>query len=45
VGIGLGFVDFPFHNIGSEITIEMRNKSIPAQIVKPPFWKNGTLMS
>ena len=45
VGIGLGFVDVPFHNIGSEITIEMRSKSIPAQIVKPPFWKNGTLMS
>ena len=45
IGIGLGFVDVPFHNIGSDIEINMRGKSIPAEIVKPPFWKNGTLMN
>lgn len=44
-GIGLGFVDVPYHKIGTEIDIEMRGKSVPAEIVKPPFWKNGTLMN
>jgi aminomethyltransferase len=36
-GIGLGYVNFGFHNIGDIVDIEIRNKMLKAEIVKLPF--------
>ena len=41
-GIGAGYVIADRSKIGSEILIDIRGKQIPATIVKPPFYKNGT---
>ena len=38
-GIGMGYVKSEYVKIGSEIAIKVRNKSIKAEIVKPPFRK------
>jgi aminomethyltransferase len=38
-GIGLGYVESQFAPTGSEILIGIRNKKIPAVVVKPPFYK------
>lgn len=37
VGIGLAYVDKPLNKLGSEIFIQIRNKNIPAKVVKIPF--------
>jgi len=38
-GIGMGYVD-PAHSAkDGEILIGIRNKQIPARVVKPPFYK------
>jgi aminomethyltransferase len=36
-GIGLGYVQKPFAKVGTEISIKIRNKDVPAVIIKPPF--------
>jgi len=36
-GIGLGYVKKEYSKIGTEIEILIRNKKIPAKIIKPPF--------
>ncbi len=36
-GIGLAYLDTDFTKVGTEIFIQIRNKNIPAQVVKPPF--------
>ena len=41
-GIGVGYVDKPYDKTGNEIGIQIRDKVIPAKIVKPPFYKKGT---
>lgn len=38
-GIGMGYVVTPYTKIGSEIYIKVRNKSLKAIVVKPPFRK------
>ena len=38
-GIGLGYVPVRFAEPGSSILIEIRNKTVPAHIVKPPFYR------
>lgn len=38
-GIGMGYVLTPYAQIGSEIYIKVRNKSLKAVVVKPPFRK------
>jgi aminomethyltransferase len=38
-GIGLGYVPARFAEPGTSILIEIRSKSVPAQIVKAPFYK------
>jgi aminomethyltransferase len=38
-GIGLGYVPTRFAEPGASILIEIRSKSVPANIVKPPFYK------
>ena len=37
--IGMGYVNSNFSNFGNGIFINIRNKSIPAKIVKLPFFK------
>ena len=37
IGIGLAYVAKPHFKIGSEIFIQIRNKNIPAKVVKLPF--------
>ena len=38
-GIGLAYVKTGHHRIGTEISILVRGKSVPALVVKPPFVK------
>jgi len=40
--IGLGYVNTPFDEIGTVITVECRGKPAKAIVVKPPFYKYGT---
>ncbi|MBW8360934.1 MAG: glycine cleavage system aminomethyltransferase GcvT [Kaistella sp.] len=37
VGIGLAYVAKPHFKVGSEIFVQIRNKNIPAKVVKLPF--------
>ncbi len=37
--IGMGYVNSSYSSFGNNIFINIRNKSIPAKIVKPPFFK------
>lgn len=37
IGLGIAYVDKPYFKIGSEIFIQVRNKNIPAKVVKMPF--------
>lgn len=36
-GIGLAYVDKPHYKTGTDIYIQIRNKNIPAKVVKTPF--------
>jgi len=36
-GIGLGYVDTAYAHIGTKIDIKIRDRMIPAEIIKPPF--------
>ena len=38
-GIGLGYVPVRFAEPGSSILIEIRNKTVPAHTIKPPFYR------
>jgi aminomethyltransferase len=38
-GIGLGYVDIKYSEVGSEIFINIRQKNMKAQIIKLPFYK------
>lgn len=38
-GIGMGYVKWEYRKPGEEIAIQVRNKEIPAIVVKPPFHK------
>ncbi|MDA9622816.1 glycine cleavage system aminomethyltransferase GcvT [Flavobacteriaceae bacterium] len=38
-GIGMGYVKFPNVKLGSQILIQIRNKFVKSEIVKPPFIK------
>ncbi len=37
--IGLGYVKHPLNKVGNEIFIQVRNKSLKAEVVKLPFYK------
>ena len=39
-GIGLGYVSTPYSDVGGKVYIQIRKKSVPATIVKLPFYKN-----
>jgi aminomethyltransferase len=38
-GIGLGYIVPKYAEVGTEILIDIRGKSVPAMVVKPPFYK------
>ena len=40
IGIGMGYVATEFSKEGTEIFIRVRNKSLKAKVVKPPFYKS-----
>ena len=42
-GIGLAYVDKPFHKAGQQITVQIRNQLVGAHIIKPPFIKDTSL--
>ncbi|MFQ5602258.1 MAG: glycine cleavage system aminomethyltransferase GcvT [bacterium] len=37
-GIGIGYINAPYHEIGMAISIEIRQKRVPAEVVKTPFY-------
>jgi aminomethyltransferase len=39
-GIGMGYVKTAYAKLGSQIFIQIRNKAIPAIVVKLPFYKD-----
>jgi len=41
-GIGMGYVAKPYEKIGTNLTVEIRDKNINCIVVKPPLYKNGT---
>ena len=43
-GIGLGYVDSKYCNIGNEIYIVIREKMVKAKLVKPPFVSDTSLL-
>ncbi|MCD6530943.1 glycine cleavage system aminomethyltransferase GcvT [bacterium] len=42
-GIALAYVPREFSKVGNAFEVQVRNVKIPAVVVKPPFWKNGTV--
>jgi aminomethyltransferase len=43
VGIALAYVSTAAASPGSELAVEIRGKRIPATVVKPPFYKEGSI--
>lgn len=39
IGIGMGYVKSEFAKVGTTIAVQIRNKEIPAVVVRPPFRK------
>ena len=39
-GIGLAYVQTAYASIGTKIYIQIRNKTVAAEVVKPPFYKS-----
>ena len=42
-GIGLAYVSVPHEKFGTELKIKIRNNFLDCIVVKPPFYKNGSL--
>lgn len=42
-GIGTGYVQREFMKSGNEIEIKVRKKMLKAKVIKPPFYKNGSV--
>ena len=38
-GVGMGYVKTPFSTLGTEISVAIRCRSVPAVVAKPPFHK------
>ena len=39
IGVGMGYVKPEFAKLGTTIAVQIRNKEIPAVVVRPPFRK------
>ena len=44
-GIALAYINRPYTKSGTDLGIKIRDRVISAQVVKPPFYKNGTVRS
>ena len=42
-GIGLGYLPVEAAKVGSEIEVVIRGRAIPAEVVRPPFYTEGSL--
>ncbi|MDP6992372.1 MAG: glycine cleavage system aminomethyltransferase GcvT [Candidatus Marinimicrobia bacterium] len=42
-GIGIGYLEKQHTKIGTELGMEVRNKSLKCKVVKPPFYKEGSV--
>ncbi len=42
IPIALGYVPRSLAKIGSEVTVAIRDRSVSARVVKPPFYKDGS---
>ena len=42
-GIGMGYVETAVAKAGTSVDIVVRGRSIPAEIVRPPFYKQGSI--
>ena len=42
-GIGLAYVPKEFAKVDEKFEVMVRETLIPAVVVKPPFWKKGTV--
>ena len=43
-GICIGYVNKPFDKSGTELFVDIRGRMKSAVVVKPPLYKNGSLM-
>ena len=43
-GIGIGYVNMPFAKTGTELKVDIRGKQKSAEIVKAPFYQQGSLL-
>tara|TARA_Y100001970_G_C14198897_1_gene839889 strand:- start:219 stop:1313 length:1095 start_codon:yes stop_codon:yes gene_type:complete len=43
-GIGLGYIDINFSNIGQNVFVDIRGRHKKGIVIKSPFYKKGTLM-
>jgi aminomethyltransferase len=41
-GIGMGYVAGEHARTGAELTVLIRDRAVPAEVVKPPFYKEGS---
>ena len=42
-GIGMGWVESGLSKPGTALDIMVRGKAVPAEVVRPPFYKNGSI--
>jgi aminomethyltransferase len=42
-GIALGYVPTEYSKVGTELSVQIRGKAVPAVIIKPPFYKRSSL--
>jgi aminomethyltransferase len=42
-GVGLGYVAVEAAKAGTDIEVVIRDRPIPARVVKPPFYTEGSL--
>lgn len=42
-GIGLGYVEVKYSSVGQKLIVDIRGRKIEAVIIKPPFYKDGSI--
>jgi len=43
MGIAMAYVPTAVASPGSELAVEIRGKRLPAAVVRPPFYKKGSI--
>ena len=41
-GIGMGYLPLDHASVGTQIEVAIRNRAVPARVVKTPFYTRGT---